>query len=124
MVLEEVPPWVNLTQKERVEWLNVVLETLWPYMKVIEKKKKKKEKKKKKKKMTHIYIFPPFPPNLLYFEQEATEQTLKSSLTTILEQYKPDFLSALYFERLNLGDTPPLIQYIDTGLGRGWEERG
>ena len=35
MLMQQVPPWIDFSQKEKVEWLNTLLETLWPFAKVI-----------------------------------------------------------------------------------------
>mmetsp|Transcript_12001 Transcript_12001/g.33825 ORF Transcript_12001/g.33825 Transcript_12001/m.33825 type:complete len:1402 (+) Transcript_12001:47-4252(+) len=80
LLMQQVPPWVDFSQKEKVEWLNTLLETIWP------------------------------------FAKEATEKNIHDALTPLFAQFKPDFLSELAFDTLDLGDVPPVVESISTRL--------
>ncbi|KAJ1438492.1 hypothetical protein B484DRAFT_392303, partial [Ochromonadaceae sp. CCMP2298] len=32
LVLEEMPSWVNDSEHQRVEWINTLVQKLWPYL--------------------------------------------------------------------------------------------
>lgn len=74
--VKDLPSWVCLPQKEQAEWVNRIMDQMWPYV------------------------------------NEMVCKIIKENVEPEMQKNLPNALSTLYFETIDLGNTPPYVANV------------